>query len=185
MHASDGGVVARAGDPGTTAGPDRPTAEEPRAAGRSPDQGAGASGAATRASTAPPEANDVTRLRRRADAGDRRNVARQLERLRTRSPGRADVAYALGNLYAELNAWRPSVDAYAAALRLEPAYRADPRLINDVVEALASDLAHSRAATILRKEIGRAAVPRLEQAMRSASPRQRVRAKRVRAGLRR
>jgi hypothetical protein len=125
----------------------------------------------------------VTRLRARAASGDRRGAARGLERLRSRNPDRADIDYALGNLYAELNAWRPSVDAYASALRLEPAYRTDLRLINDVVEALASDLAHGRAAQIIRKDLGAGAVPRLEQAMRSASPRQRARAKRVRARL--
>lgn len=177
--APDAGAGAQSGGPPGGGDPARPGAIS------GVTDGTAAREAGPRMTAAPPVGDDVGRLRRRAEAGDRRNAARQLERLRTRSPDRADVAYALGNLYAELNAWRPSVDAYAAALRLEPAYRADPRLINDVVEALASDMAHSRAASILRKEIGRAAVPRLEQAMRSASPRQRVRAKRVRGALRR
>ncbi len=131
----------------------------------------------------PDEPPDIVRLRERAAAGDRRGAARALERLRAREPRRAVIHYALGNLYAELNAWRPSVDAYASALELEPAYRHDPRLIDDVVEALASDLAHARAAHIISKQLGPAALPRLEQATRSASPRQRVRAKRVRARL--
>jgi len=141
-------------------------------------------GAANPAPTGlPPERVDVTRMRARAAGGDPQGAARALKRLRARDPDRADVYYALGNLYAELNGWRPSVDYYARALRLEPAYRSDPRLISDVVEALASDRAHERAAEILADDIGRAAVPRLEQAMRSASPRQRVRAKRVRDDL--
>ena len=180
----DGGAVAHTNDREDPGDPTGSAAEEPGAIPGISD-GTAAHEAGARTVAAPTVGEDVARLRRRADSGDRRNVARQRERLRARSPRRADVPYALGNVYAELNAWRPSVDAYAAALKLEPAYRADPRLINDVVEALASDLAHSRASTILRKEIGRAAVPRLEQAMRSASPRQRVRAKRVRAALRR
>ncbi len=131
----------------------------------------------------PEEPADIARLRARAADGERRNVVRALERIRSRSPRRPEVYYALGNLYAELNAWRPSVEAYDGALKLEPAYRRDPRLIGDVVEALASDLAHSHAAKIIRKKLGAAALPRLEQAMRSASPRQRVRAKRLHARM--
>ncbi|HWM88656.1 MAG TPA: serine/threonine-protein kinase [Kofleriaceae bacterium] len=131
----------------------------------------------------PDEPADVARLRSRAAAGDQRGAVRALERMRSREPRRPAVYYALGNLYAELNAWRPSVESYAGALRLQPAYRRDPRLINDVVEALASDMAHSHAARIIRKELGKGALPRLEQAMRSASPRQRVRAKRLRARI--
>jgi eukaryotic-like serine/threonine-protein kinase len=128
----------------------------------------------------PMEPEDVIDLRERAARGERRAAVRGLERLRSRDPRRPEVSYALGNLYAELNAWRPSVEAYAEALRLERAYRRDPRLIGDVVEALASDLAHGHAAKVIRKELGPAALPRLEQAMRSASPRQRVRARRLR-----
>ena len=132
----------------------------------------------------PEEPADIARLRARASDGDRRSVVRALERIRSRDPKRPEVHYALGNLYAELNAWRPSVEAYDEALKLESAYRRNQRLIGDVVEALASDLAHGHAAKIIRKKLGAAAVPRLEQAMRSASPRQRVRAKRLRARMR-
>jgi uncharacterized protein HemY len=133
----------------------------------------------------PDEPADIARLRARAADGDRRSVVRALERIRSRSPKRPEVYYALGNLYAELNAWRPSVEAYDQALELESAYRRDQRLVSDVVEALASDLAHGHAARIIRKKLGAAALPRLEQAMRSASPRQRVRAKRLRARMKR
>ena len=174
--------------PGATPGSD-PTATQSRdpdpatASAADVTPGASPDRAQSTHAALPTDGADVARLRGRAASGDRRNTARALERLRVRSPQRADVAYALGNLYAELNAWRPSVDAYGAALRLEPAYRRDSRLISDVVEALASDLAHAKAAQIIRKELGRAAVPRLEQAMRSASPRQRVRARRVRDRL--
>ena len=134
--------------------------------------------------TIPEDPPDVARLRQRFAGGDRRGSVRQLERLRAREPDRAEIYYALGNLYAELNAWKPSVEAYGNALRIEEAYREDKRLISDVVEALASDLAHTRAATIIRKELGERALPRLEQAMRSASPRQRVRAKKLRSRFR-
>jgi eukaryotic-like serine/threonine-protein kinase len=153
----------------------QPTAEAP--------QPASAPAAEPPASALPEEPDDVARLRERAAQGEGRNAVRALERLRSRNPRRPEVHYALGNIYAELNAWRPSVDAYARALELAPAYRSDQRLVSDVVEALASDLAHVQAAKIIRKQLGAAALPRLEQAMRSASPRQRVRAKRLRARI--
>ncbi|HKE18820.1 MAG TPA: hypothetical protein VKB80_28290, partial [Kofleriaceae bacterium] len=135
------------------------------------------------AAALPEEPDDVARARARAAQGETRSAVRTLEKLRSRNPRRPEVYYALGNLYAELNAWRPSVEAYGSALELAPVYRGDQRLISDVVEALASDLAHVQAARIIRKQLGAAALPRLEQAMRSASPRQRVRAKRLRARI--
>jgi eukaryotic-like serine/threonine-protein kinase len=167
--------AADAPDPAEPAEPGAPTA--------STDDGPTRDGPAEQEAM-PEEPADIARLRARAADGDRRSVVRALERIRSRSPKRPEVYYALGNLYAELNAWRPSVEAYDEALKLESAYRRDQRLISDVVEALASDLAHGHAAKIIRKKLGAAAVPRLEQAMRSASPRQRVRARRLRARMR-
>jgi serine/threonine-protein kinase len=150
-----------------------PSPAEPSAAGQAVQ-------ANRPATELPMEPEDVVLLREQAARGERRSAVRGLERLRSRDRRRPEVSYALGNLYAELNAWRPAVEAYAEALRLDRAYRRDPRLIGDVVEALASDLAHGHAAKVIRKDLGAAALPRLEQAMRSASPRQRVRAKRLR-----
>jgi serine/threonine-protein kinase len=164
---------ASATDPPPAPQPPAPATDPP------PAPAAGAEPPAP-AHAAPEERPDVTRLRERAAAGDARGAVRTLERMRAREPGRADIAYALGYVYADLNAWRPSVDYYGAALQLDPRYRRDERLISDVVEALASDLAHTRAAQIIKKDLGAAALPRLQQAMRSASPRQRVRARRLR-----
>jgi hypothetical protein len=93
------------------------------------------------------------------------------------------VHYALGNLYAELQTWPAAVDAYASALAREPAYRTDPALIGDVVEALASDKAFERAGRLLVDQIGPAALPRLGQAQRSANPTLRSRARGLRLQL--
>jgi serine/threonine-protein kinase len=164
--------------------PDPAASQEPAAPTASTESGTGRDEPPA-PEALPDEPADIARLRARAADGDRRSVVRALERIRSRSPKRPEVYYALGNLYAELNAWRPSVEAYDKALELESAYRRDQRLVSDVVEALASDLAHGHAARIIRKKLGAAALPRLEQAMRSASPRQRVRAKRLRARMKR
>jgi outer membrane protein TolC len=56
-------------------------------------------------------------------------------------------------------------------------------LVADVVEALANAKAHKRAANLLTTQIGDAALPRLEEATRSANPLLRKRAERVRDQL--
>src|SRR4029434_1172834 len=103
--------------------------------------------------------------------------------LRRRAPTQAAVPYALGNVYAEMQSWAVAVDAYAAALSLDPSYRTDPRLIGDLVEAPASSTPHAMSAKGLRTKVGAAAVLRVEQATRSAAPKVRLRAKRLRAQL--
>jgi hypothetical protein len=136
-----------------------------------------------KAGTVPPEPEDVSRLRARAVRGEVLGAVQGLEALRAKDPKRAAVHYALGNLYAELQTWPAAVDAYASALAREPAYRTDPALIGDVVEALASDKAFERAGRLLIDEIGAAALPRLGQAQRSANPTLRSRARGLRLQL--
>jgi hypothetical protein len=133
--------------------------------------------------TVPPEPEDVSRLRARAVRGEVLGAVQALEALRAKDPKRAAVHYALGNLYAELQTWPAAVDAYASALAREPAYRTDPALIGDVVEALASDKAFERAGRLLVDQIGPAALPRLGQAQRSANPTLRSRARGLRLQL--
>jgi hypothetical protein len=150
-------------------------AAPPRDAGsRRPDAAKG---------TVPPEPEDVSRLRARAVRGEVLGAVQGLEALRAKDPKRAAVHYALGNLYAELQTWPAAVDAYASALAREPAYRTDPALIGDVVEALASDKAFERAGRLLVDQIGPAALPRLGQAQRSANPTLRSRARGLRLQL--
>jgi serine/threonine-protein kinase len=127
------------------------------------------------------EAEDIAALRARAAAGEREEALRELDALRTREPGRADVYYALGNILTEMQRWSAAVHAYSVSLTLEPGYATDPRLIGDVVEALASDQAHERAATVLSVQIVEPSLGRLESATRSSNPTLRVRAAEVRA----
>jgi eukaryotic-like serine/threonine-protein kinase len=134
----------------------------------------------------PPEPEDITRIRARAARGARTSAIRALEQLRTRSPERAEVHYALGNLMAEAMWWTDSVESYRMALALGPGYRSDERLIKDLLRALASDRAQGLAAELLEMRVGEAAAPALEQAAASRNPRLRARAarllERIRAG---
>ena len=131
------------------------------------------------AGAVPPEPDDVARIRARATRGARTSAIRALEQIRMRSPERAEVHYALGNLMAESMWWTDAVEAYRMALALGPAYRSDERLIRDLMRALASDRAQGLAAELLEMRVGKAAVPALEAAATSRNPRLRARAARL------
>jgi eukaryotic-like serine/threonine-protein kinase len=137
------------------------------------------------AEAGPAEAEDVVKLRAQASNGDVPGAVRALEALRAKDPNRVDVRYALGNLYAELQTWAPAVQEYAAVVGLDPSYRKDARLVGDVVEALASDKAITPAAKLIRSDLREAALPRLEEASRSSTPKLRARARKLRAELKR
>jgi len=170
------------GTPRTPAASTSPGEADPGASDADAEDGGTATTAEDVAGN-PDEPEVVRRLRVRAGAGDVAGAVRGLEALRKRDPDRAVVQYALGNLYAEMQSWLPAVKAYSAALTLEPAYRSDQRLIGDLVEALASDRAYVQATRLIRSELGKAALPRLEQAARSSTPRLRARARRLRSQL--
>jgi eukaryotic-like serine/threonine-protein kinase len=184
--AAAGGAAAPAapqGRPASTSGGASPTPPAGAAATASSarvppaDQIAAGSAAAAGASGAAPiEGDDVAALRARAAAGEHELALRELDAIRLREPRRADVYYALGVLYTEAQSWQAAASAYSTALTLEPAYRSDPRLIGDVVEALADNSAHKRAAIVISTQLGAAALPRLAEAARSANPRLRSRA---------
>jgi hypothetical protein len=173
------GTTPGAAGSGTTApGETAAGAEEPADDGATDD-----AAPAEVAAPGPSEPDDVRKLRERAAGGDLAGAVRALENLHRREPARAEVSYALGNMYAELQLWPAAVKAYDAALSSSAAYRQDERLIGDVVEALASDRAHPLASTLIRTELGQAALPRLQQATRSSTPRLRARARKLRAQL--
>jgi eukaryotic-like serine/threonine-protein kinase len=174
----DAGEPAVAVDPGPPPAPvtvDAAVADAPPDAApeeRKPDRG-----------TLPAEPSDVAKLRSRAARGEVAAAIRGLEALRSKDPKRAAVHYALGNLYAELQRWPAAVDAYSAALARQRLYRNDAALIGDVVEALASDAAAQRASRLILDVIGKAALPRLNQATRSSNATLRTRARGLRMQL--
>ncbi len=123
--------------------------------------------------------DDIAALRKLAADGESNKALAGLEELSNQQPRRADVRYALGNLYTEKLRWVDAVKEYHLAIALDPAFSADERLIGDVVEALADDSSHEAAAQLLVDKIGSAAMPRLDEATRSANPELRDRARAV------
>ncbi|MBN8232617.1 protein kinase [Corallococcus macrosporus] len=89
-----------------------------------------------------------------------------LKKLAAKYPASAYVRYLEGNVDFDNLRWVDGVAAYRAALRLEPAYRNAPVVIQDAIRCLVSDRFHGTCEDFLRKDLGEAAVPSLEEAAR-------------------
>ena len=139
--------------------------------------------AAGSGSAAPPEIPGVAEALALARRGREAQAAIALDQLRARHPTSAHVVYAIGNLNAMRAWWGPAMTAYADALKKHPAYRTDPRLVRDVVQALGSDKAYQQALSLVLHTIGHAADAELEAAGRSVDQSLRYRAREVRKKL--
>jgi hypothetical protein len=106
-----------------------------------------------------------------------------LEELKKQHQQEAYVPYLLGNLYFEKFWAQQGFEAYRDALRLDPAYRDDPLLIRNAIRMFISDGHAFRAEKFLRDDVGRPAIPYLEEARQSRNPVVRRRAERVLAQL--
>ncbi len=85
---------------------------------------------------------------------------------RQKNPRDAEAAFRLGHLYFGKLWWNDGMQAYEAAVAIDPSLRTDPTYIRDLVRALVSDSFHGRAAAALI-EIGAPALPFLEEAARN------------------
>jgi eukaryotic-like serine/threonine-protein kinase len=123
-------------------------------------------------STAGQPTEDVPGLaeaRALARSGRFKAAVDRLKQLRKRHPDDPEIAYLLANVYLGELWGDEGFEAARAAVRLDPAYRRDPTLIKNAVNALVSDRHAGRATRFIREEIGEAARPHLEQARRSRS----------------
>lgn len=83
-------------------------------------------------------------------------------------PPNAQRAYREGNAFCRKMWWSEALASYREAIRLDPHYREDPRLINNMIGALMSSSFQRKGARFLRDEIGAPAIPLLEEASRKA-----------------
>jgi eukaryotic-like serine/threonine-protein kinase len=128
-----------------------------------------------------PAIDDALQLAR---AGHGQDAARKLKQLQHDRPGDARVPYALGRVYDGLGWPRPEIDAYHDAIRLDPALKADPRIIHDLIDLLDSRSTGGAAYHMLEVEIGSPAVPALiDASLRHPSGTVRDRAEKLRAKL--
>nr|WP_255671474.1 serine/threonine-protein kinase [Corallococcus sp. AS-1-6] len=110
-----------------------------------------------------PGIDDVHRLIK----AQRRDAAlAALKKLAAKYPTSAYVRYLEGNVDFDNLRWVDGVAAYRAALRNDAAYRNAPVVIQDAIRCLVSDRFHGTCEDFLRKDLGEAAVPSLEEAAR-------------------
>ncbi|GMU06316.1 serine/threonine-protein kinase [Corallococcus caeni] len=89
-----------------------------------------------------------------------------LKKLAAKYPTSAYVRYLEGNVDFDNLRWVDGVAAYRAALRNDAAYRNAPVIIQNAIQCLVSDRFHGTCQDFLRKDLGEAAVPSLEDAAR-------------------
>ncbi|RKH88608.1 serine/threonine protein kinase [Corallococcus sp. AB045] len=89
-----------------------------------------------------------------------------LKKLAAKYPTSAYVRYLEGNVNFDNLRWVDGVTAYRTALRNDAAYRNAPVVIQNAIRCLVSDRFHGTCEDFLRKDLGEAAVPSLEDAAR-------------------
>jgi serine/threonine-protein kinase len=90
-----------------------------------------------------------------------------LAKLRKQYPQSAYAPYLEGHVNFDNLRWVDGLASYGAAMRNNPAYRTDGKLIRNVIRCLVSDRFHTKCADFLVREVGSPAAPFLEEAARS------------------
>ncbi|QRN94717.1 protein kinase [Archangium violaceum] len=124
----------------------------------------------TREETVPREdLPNIEQIERWAKEGERRRdqTLRALASLRAQYPQSAYAPYLEGHVNFDNFRWVDGLASYGAAIRNNPAYRTDAKLVRNVIRCLVSDRFHTKCADFLVREVGAAAAPYLEEAARS------------------
>jgi serine/threonine protein kinase len=115
----------------------------------------------------PEQLPGIDEVHRLIEAQRRDAALAALKKLAAKHPASAYVRYLEGNVDFDNLRWVDGVAAYRAALRNDAAYRNDPTLIQNAIRCLVSDRFHGLCEDFIRKDLGEAAVPYLEEAARS------------------
>jgi serine/threonine-protein kinase len=112
---------------------------------------------------------NIEQIERWAKEGERRReqTLRELAKLRAQYPQSAYAPYLEGHVNFDNLRWVDGLASYGAAMRNNPAYRTDEKLIRNVIRCLVSDRFHTMCADFLVREVGAPAAPYLEEAARS------------------
>lgn len=109
----------------------------------------------------PPE---LAAIKERIVHGDRSTRAlKEVQKLSYKYPKSAEIAYILGQLYCDKLWMTDGMEAFRRALRIEPALRTNPYLIRAVVNGIGNDSDHIKVRRFLVQEIGKPAIPFLEE----------------------
>ncbi len=130
------------------------------------------------------EAEEVAAAEAAIRSGELAAAETALRALRRKYPENARVAYLLGNVYHEKPYPPEAIKAYRDAIRLDPSYRDNETLIQNVIATLMSVSTHREAARLLERDIGAPAVPYLERtAEKHENPKVRQRARDILAAI--
>jgi serine/threonine protein kinase len=134
-----------------------------------PDGSGAATSAAGSGAASGPVREIIARASELATQGERGAVLalEQLRRARGQYPDAAPLAYTAGRICFSRFYWTEGLKDFRDAIRLEPAYRADPELIKTVLRGfLTTPSYNDDLASFLRDDIGSAAQPFLEETAR-------------------
>ena len=169
--AVDAGVAAaeHPGEPaqGSDIEMDPATAEDPAPASTKPsndaDEAANAPATAEEAAkhvaAAPVRATTLAAAVQLITDGKRDLAIASLRPLWTKTPASAYIPFLLGNLYYDQRWWSVAMDHYAAAIKKNAKYRANPTLNRNVIRMLASAKTSRKAQGFLKYTVGKPALP--------------------------
>jgi serine/threonine-protein kinase len=115
----------------------------------------------------PEELPGIDEARRLVEARQRDAALAALKKLAAKHPSSAYVRYLEGNVNFDNLRWVDGVASYRVALRNDAAYRHAPVVIQNAIRCLVSDRFHSTCEDFIRKDLGDAAMPYLEEAARA------------------
>ena len=90
-----------------------------------------------------------------------------LRALRKKMPKNASLPYMLGDIYFDRGWWSDGLAKYREAIRMNRALRGRVSVQRNAIRALGDARTYPRARTLLLKDVGRAAAPRLRKAAKS------------------
>jgi hypothetical protein len=99
--------------------------------------------------------------------GKRDMALASLNELWKKTPSSAYIPFLLGNLYYDQHWWSVALDHYAAAIKRNADYRANPTLNRNVIRMLASTKTSRKAQVFLKYTVGKPALPYVKYAARS------------------
>jgi serine/threonine-protein kinase len=143
------------------------TAKRPPPAAPAPEEPRPSPAPSTARRPLPEQLPGIEEVHKLIRAKRRDSALAALKKLATQYPASAYVRFLEGNVDFDNLRWVDGVAAYRAALRNDAAYRHEPTVIQNAIRCLVSDRYHGTCVDFIRKDLGEAAVPYLEEASRS------------------
>jgi serine/threonine-protein kinase len=119
---------------------------------------------------APKQADNVRDAIQLIKDGHKELALISLKALRKSDPKDAEVPFVLGNLNFDDGAGATALDDYQAAIALDKAYRGNAILDGNVVQLLGNPRLRARAALLIKKTLGKAAIPALRDGTHDKDP---------------